>query len=72
MPNSDVVPLVKQESNKRLEQDYLQYFSIAAGNIIVLQERTWVDFFCNIVSRVFLKGLVTTYRKECISINTNS
>lgn len=38
MPNSDVVPLVKQESNKRLEWDYLQCFPPAAGNMIVLQE----------------------------------
>lgn len=36
MPNSEEAPVVKQEPNKRLEQDYMQYFPPAAGNFIVL------------------------------------
>lgn len=59
MPNSEVAPLVKQKSNKRLEQDYLQHISPAARNIIVLWKGTWEDFFV-ISYHSFLKGLVAT------------
>lgn len=71
MPNSDVAPLVKGESNKRPKKNYLQYFSSAAGNYCSSGENLG-GLFKNLYLRVFLKSLVATYRKECISIHTNS
>lgn len=65
MPNSEVAPLVKQESNKRLEQNYLQHISPVVGNIIVLLKGTWEDFFLILYLRLF-KSLAATYRKECM------
>lgn len=71
MPNSEVAPLVKQESNKRLEQDYLQHISPVAGNIIILWKGTWEDFFVILYLRVFLKSQVARDRKECM-LNTHT
>lgn len=68
MPNSEVAPLVKQESNKRLEQDYLQHISPAAGNIIVLWQGAWEGFLLILYLRVF-RSPGAPGRKACV-LNT--
>lgn len=65
-PHQSSKNLIK-DSSRVIYNIFLQQLEI-----IVLQQRTWADFFSNLYLRVFLKSLVATYRKECISIHTNS